>query len=180
VPVEQPWNRTWYQLADGCYVYRAFVYIPDGASPFAAPAAERYVIIDLSMQLAWAMEGSAIVREMPVTTGKEGYPTPVGEFRVLSGGRIQNERMTAARAGFDDPTDTYDVQRVLFTQYFAEGGVALHLNYWQPYGVYGGYPTSHGCVGMLLPDAQFLWLFGRTGMRVIVRESGGPSGGGSG
>lgn len=174
VPTSHEWERTWYRLDDGSYVYRAFVFLPDRA-PLPAPGgAERYVIVDLASQTAWAMVGQTAVREMPVTTGKPGFETPTGTWEVLSAGRILDERMTSQRAGFDDPSDRYDVQHVLFTQYFAEGGFALHMNYWQPTGVFGETETSHGCVGLLLEDAQYLWLFGRPGMRVIVRNNGGP------
>jgi hypothetical protein len=178
VPVEQDWERTWYRLEDGSYVYMAFVYLPSrsGGLPSATAASvERYVIVDVSAQMAFAMEGSRVVREMPVTTGKDGFETPLGEFRVLGGGRVANERMTSLRAGIDAPGEQYDVERVLYTQYFLEGGFALHMNYWQPEGVYGGYATSHGCVGFFLDDAQFLWMFGSAGMRVIVREGGGAT-----
>jgi len=172
VPVEQLWGRTWYRLDDGSYIYRAFVYFPDGESPFGA-GEDRYVIVDVNLQTAWAMEDTRIVREIPVTSGKAGFETPLGEFQVIA--RIQNERMTSERAGITGVAEQYDVHRVLFTQYFAEGGFALHLNYWQPAGVYGSYPTSHGCVGIPLADAQFLWLFGSRGMRVIVRDGGGAT-----
>jgi len=174
---EQGWERSWYQLDDGSYIYRAFVYFPDsGPLPISHnSSAERYVIVDLGSQTAYAMEGSTVVRAMPVTTGKDGFTTPTGTFRVLDGGRLESTRMTSRGAGITDPTEQYDVQRVLFTQYFRAGGFALHMNYWQPNGVFGSTPTSHGCVGLLLPDAQFLWHFGYTGMRVIVRESGGAT-----
>ncbi len=172
VPIEQVWERTWYLLEDGSYIYRAFVYFPDGESPFAA-GADRYVIVDLNAQLAWAMDGERIVREIAITSGKAGFETPTGHFEVMA--RIQNERMTSERAGITGQAEQYDVHRVLYTQYFADGGFALHLNYWQPQEVYGGYPTSHGCVGIPLADAQFLWLFGSGGMRVIVREGGGAT-----
>lgn len=172
VPVEQVWERTWYQLEDGSYLYRAFVYFPDGESPFGS-GGDRYVIVDVSAQTAWAMDGSRVVREIPITSGKAGFETPTGNFSVIA--RVQNERMTSERAGITGVAEQYDVYRVLFTQYFADGGFALHLNYWQPMGVYGSYPTSHGCVGIPLPDAQFLWLFGGPGMRVIVRNGGGAT-----
>jgi hypothetical protein len=172
VPVEHPWERTWYLLEDGSYIYRAFVYFADGESPFG-PFVDPYVIVDVNAQYAWAMDGEHVVREIPITTGKPGFETPLGHFEVMA--RVQNERMTSERAGITGAAEQYDVHRVLFTQYFAVGGFALHLNYWQPLGVYGSYPTSHGCVGIPLPDAQFLWLFGSAGMRVVVRDGGGAT-----
>ena len=62
----------------------------------------------------------------------------------------------------------YDVENVLFTQYYDQKGDALHLNYWRPVSVFGNTPTSHGCVGMLPHDAQYFWLFGAPGMRVEI------------
>lgn len=171
VPVAHDWEYVWYQLPDGSYVYRAFVLLADDGAPSEA-SDERYVVVDIEQQMAWAMEGDTPIRAMAVTTGKDGFHTPLGEFRVQA--RVENERMTSALAGFG-PDEYYDVQRVLYTQYFATGGFALHLNYWQPVEAFGGYPTSHGCIGLQLPDAQFLWLFGGNGMRVVIRETGGAT-----
>jgi hypothetical protein len=153
-------------------VYRAFVLLATDGSLWSGGSDERYVVVDLSQQMAWAMEGEAPVRAMAITTGAAGFETPVGEFRVQA--RVERERMTSASAGFG-PDEYYDVQRVLFTQYFAAGGFALHLNYWQPDVVFGSSPTSHGCIGLRLADAQFLWLFGEHGMRVIIRQQGGST-----
>jgi len=172
VPVSHDWERTWYRLADGSYVYRPFVLLAGDGIPSSRASAERYVVVDLGQQMAWAMEGDRAVRAMPMTSGSAEFETPTGAFAVQA--RVANERMTSSSAGFDE-SEFYDVHNVLFTQYFAAGGFALHLNYWQPTSVFGVAPTSHGCIGLQLPDAQFLWLFGSPGMRVIVRESGGAT-----
>ena len=166
----QDWGNVWYVLDDGRYVYSAFIFVlrPGEVSPFRdQDSPDRYVVVDLRQQMAWAMIGPDALHQMPLTSGKWGFDTPVGEFRVRT--RVANERMTSASVGIYDPAEQYDVQRVLFTQYFADGGFALHLNYWQPPSVYGSYPSSHGCVGFLLHDAQYLWLFGKAGMPVIIR-----------
>ena len=165
----QDWQNLWYELDDGSYIYSAFVYTPKGEySPFTArQSRNRMVLVDISDQAAYAVVDGTAVYAMAVTTGKAGYETPIGEWRVIS--RVANERMTSQRAGIDDPAERYDVERVLFTQYFAEGGFALHLNYWRPYAAFGGYPTSHGCVGLLLHDAQYMWIFAEGGTPVVVR-----------
>jgi len=36
--------------------------------------------------------------------------------------------------------------------------------------VYGNTPTSHGCVGLQLHDAQYFWLFGAPNMRVEIHN----------
>ena len=78
------------------------------------------------------------------------------------------QRMTATQAGYTPGQASYDVERVLFTQYYDRNGDALHLNYWRPKEVFGATATSHGCVGMQLHDAQYFWLFGAPGMRVEI------------
>ena len=80
------------------------------------------------------------------------------------------ERMTATQAGYESDQARYDVERVLFTQYFDRSGNALHLNYWRPHSVFGNSRTSHGCIGLELHEAQFLWLFAEAGMRVEIHE----------
>lgn len=170
VPPE--WANVWYVLEDGSYVYSAFVFIPsdDEIAPwYSQPDLERYVIVDLSDQVAWVMLGQNVMHGVRISTGYGPFATPTGEFAVYSWERILSERMTSSGTGFDDSVEPYDVRRVLFTQYFAAGGFALHLNYSQPDRVFGATPSSHGCVGMQLHDAQYLWLFGYAGMRVVVR-----------
>ena len=76
--------------------------------------------------------------------------------------------MTATQAGYAPGQARYDVERVLFTQYYDRMGDALHLNYWRPTDVFGRTATSHGCVGMQLHEAQYFWLFGEAGMRVEI------------
>jgi len=127
---------------------------------------EPWVAINLSAQAAVAMIGSAWVHRAWVTTGKDGWDTPEGEFRVVR--RVYNETMTSAALGITDPNDQYALTDVLFTQYFTTVGHALHLNYWRPGSVFGNQRTSHGCVGMRYDDAAFFWSHVGMRNRVVV------------
>jgi hypothetical protein len=163
------WTRTWFRLTDGSYVYAAFVFIlqPGEASPFLDSAGEeRWIDVNVSTQEARAMIGDTPIFSAPVSTGSAQFPSPIGTHRI--GYRTAVERMTAAQAGYTPAQATYDVERVLFTQYYEDSGNALHLNYWRPQSVFGKQATSHGCIGMQLHDAQWFWLFGGEGMRVEV------------
>ena len=62
----------------------------------------------------------------------------------------------------------YLLKNVRYTQYFADGGYALHANYWQPDSVFGRVATSHGCVGMRLADAETVWSFASNGTAVQI------------
>jgi lipoprotein-anchoring transpeptidase ErfK/SrfK len=114
------------------------------------------------------MVGARAVYTAPVSTGSPDFPSPLGSHRIEKDGRLAVERMTAAQAGYSPEQAKYDVERVLFTQYYDRGGDALHLNYWRPKEVFGHTATSHGCVGMQLHDAQWFWLFGAPDMRVEI------------
>jgi lipoprotein-anchoring transpeptidase ErfK/SrfK len=124
---------------------------------------EHWVDIDLSDQTARAMIGDQVYHTSLVTTGKGGWETPVGEFRILY--RVYNETMTSASIGAEE---YYVLDDVLFTQYFTNEGHALHLNYWRPDSVFGNEATSHGCAGMRYADAEFFWNFVNVGSRVVI------------
>jgi lipoprotein-anchoring transpeptidase ErfK/SrfK len=165
------WTTTWFRLTDGSYVYAGFVFIlqPGETSPFIDPAGqEKWVDVNITTQTATAMLGQTPLYTAPVTTGLPDFPTPLGTQRLKRDGRVAVERMTASQAGYSPDQATYDVERVLFTQYFDNQGNALHLNYWRPKEVFGRTRTSHGCVGMQLHDAQWFWLWGEPGMRVEI------------
>jgi len=104
-----------------------------------------------------------------VTTGKPDFDTPKGRYTVGAWGRVQNETMTSSQAAINDPAEAYNVKNVLFTQYFDGAGDALHLNYWQPESVFGTARTSHGCVGLYIHDAQWLWMFASGGVPLEIR-----------
>lgn len=164
----QPWTDTWYQV-DGGYVYSAYIFIPTAgeASPFVRTA-DRWIDVDIKTQTLRAMIGEQPVFFAAVTTGKPGYDTPTGRFTV-GNWRVANETMTSSQAAIDDPAESYNVKNVLYTQYFNNLGDALHLNYWQPESVFGSTRTSHGCVGLHIHDAQWLWLFTQGGVRLEIR-----------
>jgi lipoprotein-anchoring transpeptidase ErfK/SrfK len=173
VSVVPDWTDEWFELADSSYVYGAFVFVllEGEVSPLADPGdREKWIDVDISEQVARAMVGEEAVFTAAISSGAKPFETPLGSFAVEPDGRIAVERMTASQAGYDPEQARYDVERVLFTQYFDRSGDALHLNYWRPHAVFGNQPTSHGCVGLELHEAQYLWLFAEAGTRVEIHE----------
>ncbi len=166
-----PWTRLWYRLTDGTFVYAAFVFflLPNEESPLTDPRGEeRWIDVNVTTQTASAMIGARAIHTAPVSTGSPQFPSPLGTHHIEKDGRLPVERMTATQAGYTPGQAVYDVENVLFTQYYDRNGDALHLNYWRPESVFGHTPTSHGCVGLLPHDAQYFWLFGAPGMRVEI------------
>jgi lipoprotein-anchoring transpeptidase ErfK/SrfK len=125
---------------------------------------ERWVLVDIAGQTASAMIGNEVLYTALVTTGKQGWETPKGTYRVLY--RVENETMTSQSIGAEEE---YVLKDVLYTQYFTNEGHALHLNYWRPDNYFGHIASSHGCVGMRLADAEFFWRFATVGTRIVVQ-----------
>ena len=84
-----------------------------------------------------------------VSSGRDGYETPVGVYSVL-----QKEE--------EHYSNVYDDASMPFMQRITWSGVALHA------GQLPGYPASHGCVRMPDSFAQRLFLLTKVGMRVVV------------
>ena len=167
------WTTDWYQLDDGTYIYSAFIFtlLPGESSPLRDPAgAEKWIDVNVSTQTATAMIGDQAVHIALATTGSPEFPSPLGRHDIEPDGRVSLVDMTASQAGYAPEQASYNVERVLFTQYIDRYGNAIHLNYWRPDEVYGNTATSHGCVGLSLHDAQYFWLFGEPGMRVEIHE----------
>lgn len=135
--------------------------------PSAQAQGGRWIDVNLSTQTITAYEGSSAVYSAGVTTGKAGWDTPTGTFSILR--RVYNETMDSSTIGVPrDAPGGYYITDILYTQYFDNGGDALHYNYWSPDSAFGGYPTSHGCVGMQYGASQFFWNFADVGTPVIV------------
>jgi L,D-transpeptidase catalytic domain/Bacterial SH3 domain len=157
-------NASWYRVGPGSYVAAAMV------EPLIPPTppqtfAGHWVDVSLSQFYAVAYDGQTPVYAAIITAGRDGR-TPTGVFQVQR--RVRNETMDSATVGIPkgDP-DYYHLTKVQFTQYFAAGGFALHQNYWTPPDQFGNYSTN-GCVGLLLPDAQWFWDFLAMGSTVNI------------
>ena len=133
-------------------------------------ADERWIAVNLTTQRAVGFVGAQPVRVALVTTGRPGWETPTGDFRIYR--RVENETMDSLGLGIpiDSPEGWY-VDNVLYTQYIYSG-ITLHYNYWRPQSYFGNIPSSHGCVGLGLSDAKFFWDFADIGTRVVIYKSG--------
>ena len=112
---------------------------PPGVGP-----AERWVHVDTDEQTLTAYEGDRLVFATLVSTGKPGWETPVGTFRVWL--KVRHAQMHGHRV-------PYLVEEVPDILYFGQD-VALHAAVWHDR---FGTPVSHGCVNLSLADGD--WIF---------------------
>jgi L,D-transpeptidase catalytic domain len=117
------------------------------AKPAGVPcAATVHVCIDLAHNKAWLLRGGVVeYGPVPITSGRSGYRTPVGTFRVLS-----KERLHLSRA-FDNAPMPYSV--------FFIPGIAFHQGSLAV--------TSHGCIH--LSKAAAIRFFGSLARGDVVQ-----------
>lgn len=155
---------TWAQLEDGTYIYERNVGragpVEPTPVPDDAPWEGRWIDCNLTQQLLIAYEGRDPVRVAVQTTGKPGWETPEGYFAINT--RVANETMESGSIGAEE---FYRLENVLFTQYFTDRGHALHFAWWKTPETIGR-PGSHGCLNVLLEDAEFFWNWASVGTPV--------------
>ena len=108
---------------------------------------DRYVHVDLDEQVLVAYEEGEPVYATLVSSGKEGYDTPRGVFR------IDKKFLSVTMSGEDPHDGPYEVEDVPWTMYYWES-YALHGAYWHDD---FGKVRSHGCTNLSPSDAR--WLF---------------------
>lgn len=117
------------------------------------------VTVDLSSQMIYIYQGDSLLDSTLVRTGKAGFETPTGTFYINSKYRYDD------MAG-NERNESWDVPDVPYAMYFTGYGHALHGVYWSSA---WGTPGSHGCVGMPVGFAGWLFSIAPIGTRVSVQ-----------
>jgi hypothetical protein len=118
-------------------------------------AQQTAVVISLTDQTAWLLEDGRVAFVSPIASGKDGWGTPLGSFRVISKdlnhrsgnfglvsdsyGRIVNPNATPG--SYVPPGCHYMPAPMPYFMEFSKY-VGMHAGYLP------GYPASHGCVRM--------------------------------
>ena len=130
-------------------------------SLFVAPKStggERWIEVNLSTQYLIAWEGTTAVNQTYVSTGRPGFDTPPGSYRILT--KLEKQTMEGVLGG-----EYYNVPDVPWVQYFTNYGHALHGAYWHNN---FGNTMSHGCVNLPMDFAQWLYTWTSIGTRVEI------------
>jgi lipoprotein-anchoring transpeptidase ErfK/SrfK len=126
---------------------------------------EPRIMIDLDQQRAYFYKGDQIVGVSVVSTGREGYDTPPGDFQITEKDRQhvsslygdyvdRNGRVVLRNVESDkDPRPQGTIFRGADMPYFLRihGGIGMHAGYLP------GYPASHGCIR--LPEKMAVQFF---------------------
>lgn len=157
------------QLGDTSSVASDFAtQLSTGNSAFVLPVTEvapvittlaRTIEVNLSQQHAYLYENGAVVDSWPISSGKEGFSSSTGNFRISA-------KLTSQNMGNRDLTKEpyYFTENVPWVMYY-NGDEALHGAYWHNN---FGNVMSHGCINMPVGSAEFAYAWAPMGTEVWV------------
>lgn len=151
-------NPTWYRIDGGrfagAWVHSSLISpidppAPSLTAPVGHPAASWIVVDRKASSLTFVQNGQPAFVTY-VSLGKVGRETPTGVYQIFA--KYVADRMTS-RSLPNEPAG-YDLPNVPFTQYYTDGGAAIHGTYW-----HDGFGTaeSHGCINVTSTDGAFLF-----------------------
>ncbi len=122
----------------------------------APKPAGKVIQVDVARQALLAFEDGKLKFFTRVSTGKRGYETPTGEWKIYNKTRIQ--RMVG---------QGYNLPNVKWVMPY-NGDYTLHTAYWHnDFGI----PKSHGCTNIAEADAKWLFDWAEVGTPVVVMKS---------
>jgi lipoprotein-anchoring transpeptidase ErfK/SrfK len=169
-------------LATGCAYHERVVAVPPapiviGSMNASTMRSGTRVMINLSEQRAYLIEGGKVSLISPIASGKPGWSTPTGNFSIISkdidhrsqsfgsvvdgSGRIATSNATPGT--YVPPGFHYRPAPMPYYMEFSSA-IGMHAGYLP------GYPASHGCVRMPRDLAER--FFERVKIRTPVTVSG--------
>ena len=135
------------------------------------------IVVRKRAQEAELYKGRALVAVAQISTGREGYDTPAGHFRVI---RKDRDHRSSLYGDYVDADERIVKANVDVRKGGRPGGshflgapMPFYLEFQPGYGLHAGhlpgYPASHGCVRMSYWKARQFFNESRTGTRVMVR-----------
>ncbi len=127
--------------------------------------------VDVAAHTLTVRRNGAVLRTIPVTTGKKGFETRNGVKVVIS--RETSRQMDAETTGLAKTDPDYYNVKVQYAMRLTWSGEFLHAAPWSV-GSQGRANVSHGCTGMSTANAK--WLFESSKMGDVVKyvNSGRP------
>jgi len=154
----------WYRIAENVWAPGTWgdevLLVPEEVTNYAPSEyydGGKWISIDLNRQRMTAWEGNDVIVNTPVKTGKYGWATPAGNYKIFE--KVPNERMSGP---------DYDLMDVGWTQYFTRSRIAVHAAYWH-YN-YNGRPGSHGCINTPEEIAKMLFMWSPVGTTVVTHN----------
>jgi lipoprotein-anchoring transpeptidase ErfK/SrfK len=119
----------------------------------------KWIEVNLTTKRLYAYQYGQVVNTFLVSAGKPSTPTPTGTFHIWE--KFPSQTMSGA---------DYVQPNVPWVNYFDNSGDAIHGNYWRAASVFGNSNTSHGCVGLPVTNAAWVYGWAPAGTPVIIHR----------
>lgn len=123
----------------------------------------KLLVANVTTKKMWAYQNGQLVNSFLVSAGKPSTPTPLGLFHVYAKFTVQDMRGTNLNG------TPYFQPRVPWVSYFYSGS-AVHGVYWHPLSWFGAINSSHGCIGLPVDQAKWVFDWAPIGTTVIVNS----------
>ena len=121
--------------------------------------ADRMIEIDLTNQTLTAKEGEKPIIQSPISSGRAGYTTPRGTFKILD----KNKMHISNRYPIVDKyADIRGGAKMPYMLRVTNTGIAIHA------GEMVNYPDSHGCIRIPYGKAMQLFKWANVGTKVNI------------
>ena len=127
--------------------------------------------VDVATHQMTVTENGRVVRAIPVSAGRDRYPTANGVHLALE--KFRMVTMDSATVGIprDSPNGYY--RKVAWATRLSYGGTYVHAAPWSV-GAQGERNVSHGCINVSPADAEWFYNFTRRGDVVDIVNSPAP------
>ncbi len=135
------------------------------------------IVVDLGEQEAYLYRGGHLIASSRISSGREGYRTPVGHFRVMR--KDEDHRSSLYGDYVDDSGEIMKANvdsrrdRKPPRSHFVGAPMPYFLEFSPGYGLHQGYlpgePASHGCIRMPYWKARQFYNAAHIGTSVRVR-----------
>ena len=115
--------------------------------------ANKEMIIDLTTQKIYAYEDGKIILEGRISSGKRGYETPTGEFKILQKKRHHKSNLWPKPDGG---------AKMPYMMRLTNTGIAMHQ------GHVPKKPASHGCIRLQKYMAKKMFYWASVGTMVTI------------
>ncbi len=136
------------------------------------------IVIQLSEQRAFFFKGRTLVGESNISTGRKGYETPPGRYRVIQKDEKHVSNLYGSYVGDDGLVVQGNVEVGKDPKpaeaEFVGAPMPYFLRFTRGYGMHAGfvprYRASHGCIRMPREMAQHFFDGAEMGTAVVVEE----------
>ena len=123
---------------------------------------DKLIEANITTKRMYAYQNGELIKTFLIDAGAPITPTPIGTFKVLYKVPIMN--MTGENLN----GTTYFQPNVQWVLFFDTSGHSIHGNYWRPLSAFGNLNTSHGCIGVVNSDAEWIYDWAPKGTTIIT------------